>query len=42
MDEVIADTIGKFITMYKERHNEEISLGNMEGKEFREILPSFK
>ncbi|WP_413670350.1 5'(3')-deoxyribonucleotidase [Mucilaginibacter sp. Mucisp86] len=39
MDEVIADTIGKFITMYKERHGEEISLGNMEGKEFREILP---
>ncbi|QEM07362.1 5'(3')-deoxyribonucleotidase [Mucilaginibacter rubeus] len=39
MDEVIADTIGKFISMYKERHGEEISLGNMEGKEFREILP---
>jgi 5'(3')-deoxyribonucleotidase len=39
MDEVIADTIGKFISMYKERHNEDISLGAMEGKEFREILP---
>jgi 5'(3')-deoxyribonucleotidase len=39
MDEVIADTIGKFISMYKERHHEDISIDNTEGKEFRELLP---
>jgi 5'(3')-deoxyribonucleotidase len=39
MDEVMADTIAKFITLYDERHQTKISLDDMHGKEFREILP---
>jgi 5'(3')-deoxyribonucleotidase len=39
MDEVIADTIGKFITLYKERHQTAITLDELPGKEFHEVLP---
>lgn len=39
MDEVLADTIDKFIELYKERHRYEVLLDNMHGKEFRECLP---
>lgn len=39
MDEVIADTIDKFIELYKERHQVEIRLDQMDGKEFNEVLP---
>src|ERR1700744_1079807 len=39
MDEVIADTIDKFIELYKIRHNTVIPLDGMDGKEFNEVLP---
>jgi len=39
MDEVIADTIEKFITIYKREHNLDIVLNDMSGKEFFELLP---
>lgn len=39
MDEVLADTIAKFIDVYDARHQTKISLGDMRGKEFHEILP---
>ena len=39
MDEVIADTIDKFIELYKREHNIEIRLDQMDGKEFNEMLP---
>jgi 5'(3')-deoxyribonucleotidase len=39
MDEVLADTIDKFIELYKQRHQTEILLADMHGKEITEILP---
>jgi 5'(3')-deoxyribonucleotidase len=39
MDEVIADTIQKFIDLYKEAHNIQITLPMLYGKEFRDVLP---
>jgi len=39
MDEVIADTIDKFIELYKHQHNTVIRLDQMDGKEFNEMLP---
>lgn len=39
MDEVIADTIDKFIELYKREHNTVIRLDQMDGKEFNELLP---
>jgi 5'(3')-deoxyribonucleotidase len=39
MDEVIADTIDKFIELYKREHNTVIRLDEMDGKEFNELLP---
>jgi len=39
MDEVIADTIDKFIELYKREHNIEVRLDEMDGKEFNEMLP---
>src|ERR1700742_1309903 len=39
MDEVIADTIQKFIDLYKSAHNIEITHSMMYGKEFRDVLP---
>jgi 5'(3')-deoxyribonucleotidase len=39
MDEVIADTIEKFIILYRQNHQLEISLEAMHGKEFYELLP---
>jgi 5'(3')-deoxyribonucleotidase len=39
MDEVLADTIDKLIELYKERHQHEVLLADMHGKEFRETLP---
>lgn len=39
MDEVLADTIDKFIEVYRKDHNTEILLEEMSGKEFHELLP---
>ncbi|WP_240663203.1 5' nucleotidase, NT5C type [Mucilaginibacter limnophilus] len=39
MDEVLADTIGKFITIYEQRHNTKIGINDFPGKEFNEVLP---
>ena len=39
MDEVIADTIDKFIELYKREHQTEVRLDQMDGKEFNELLP---
>ena len=39
MDEVIADTIEKFITIYKREHNLEILPDSFYGKEFATALP---
>ncbi|MBS1527177.1 MAG: 5'(3')-deoxyribonucleotidase [Bacteroidetes bacterium] len=39
MDEVLADTIDKFIEVYRRDHNTEILLEEMSGKEFHELLP---
>lgn len=39
MDEVIADTIEKFISLYKREHSLEILLDQMHGKEFYQMLP---
>lgn len=39
MDEVIADTTQKFIDLYKEAHNIEITYPMLYGKEFRDVLP---
>jgi 5'(3')-deoxyribonucleotidase len=39
MDEVLADTIAKFITIYETRHQTKITLDEMHGKEFNETLP---
>ena len=40
MDEVIADTIEKFISLYKREHSLEIRIDEMRGKEFRDMLPA--
>lgn len=40
MDEVIADTIDKFIEVYRRDHQAEIILEQMHGKEFHELLPA--
>lgn len=40
MDEVMADTIEKFITLYKRDHNIHLKLEEMRGKEVREALPA--
>lgn len=40
MDEVIADTIGKFIDLYQQEHGYSVKLDQMHGKEFREMLPA--
>lgn len=39
MDEVIADTIDKFIEVYQRDHRVDIALEQMHGKEFHELLP---
>jgi len=39
MDEVLADTIDKFIEVYRKDHNTEILLEEMSGKEFHQLLP---
>ena len=39
MDEVLADTIDKFIELYKREHDTVIRLDQMDGKEFNELLP---
>jgi 5'(3')-deoxyribonucleotidase len=39
MDEVLADTIDKFIEVYRQDHSTEILLEEMKGKEFHELLP---
>jgi 5'(3')-deoxyribonucleotidase len=39
MDEVLADTIDKFIAVYRQDHNTEILLEEMNGREFHELLP---
>ena len=39
MDEVIADTIDKFIEIYRRDHQTEVLLAEMHGKEFNEMLP---
>jgi 5'(3')-deoxyribonucleotidase len=39
MDEVMADTIDKFIEVYRRDHQTEILLEEMDGKEFHELLP---
>lgn len=39
MDEVLADTIDKFIEVYRRDHNTEILLQEMNGREFHELLP---
>lgn len=39
MDEVLADTIDKFIEVYRRDHQTEILLEQMKGKEFHEMLP---
>ena len=40
MDEVLADTIQKFIEVYRRDHGAEILLEQMHGKEFHEQLPA--
>jgi 5'(3')-deoxyribonucleotidase len=39
MDEVIADPIDKFITLYQQDHGYNYTLDQMHGKEFRQLLP---
>ncbi|MDB5134822.1 MAG: 5(3)-deoxyribonucleotidase [Mucilaginibacter sp.] len=39
MDEVLADTIDKFIEVYRRDHKTELLLEQMQGKEFHELLP---
>lgn len=39
MDEVIADTTQKFIDLYKETHNIQITYPMLYGKELRDVLP---
>jgi 5'(3')-deoxyribonucleotidase len=39
MDEVMADTIDKFMAVYRRDHNVELPLEEMNGKEFHELLP---
>ncbi len=39
MDEVLADTIDKFIVVYQRDHKVDITLEQMHGKEFHELLP---
>jgi len=39
MDEVIADTIDKFIEIYRRDHQTEVLLAHLHGKEFNEMLP---
>jgi 5'(3')-deoxyribonucleotidase len=39
MDEVLADTVDKFIELYKERHQHEIILADMHGLEIRQAMP---
>ena len=40
MDEVLADTIDKFIEVYRKDHQAEILLEEMNGKEFHQLLPA--
>jgi 5'(3')-deoxyribonucleotidase len=40
MDEVIADPIDKFITIYQQEHGYNYTLDQMHGKEFGELLPA--
>lgn len=40
MDEVLADTIDKFIEVYRRDHQTEILLDRMHGQEFHEQLPA--
>lgn len=40
MDEVIADTIEKFIAVYKKNHDFDLSRHLTDGKEIREVLPA--
>jgi len=40
MDEVLADTIDKFIEVYRKDHQTEILLEEMNGKEFHQLLPA--
>jgi 5'(3')-deoxyribonucleotidase len=40
MDEVMADTLGKFISIYKREHDIELKLDEMHGREFSELLPA--
>ncbi|MEO6148675.1 MAG: 5'(3')-deoxyribonucleotidase [Mucilaginibacter sp.] len=41
MDEVLADTIGKFITLYNQKHHTNFHMDDMQpGKEFKELLPA--
>ena len=39
MDEVMADTIDKFVRLYQQRHHTTILLDDIHGKEFQEALP---
>ncbi len=39
MDEVLADTIDKFIELYKQRHEHEVLLTDMHGMEIGQALP---
>jgi 5'(3')-deoxyribonucleotidase len=39
MDEVIADTIGKFADIYRAEHGLSFTPAQLHGKEFRELLP---
>jgi 5'(3')-deoxyribonucleotidase len=39
MDEVLADTIDKFIELYKQRHSHEVILADMHGMEIGQALP---
>ena len=39
MDEVLADTIGKFISLYSQRHNTQITVNDFPGMEFNQVLP---
>ncbi|MDN3581945.1 5' nucleotidase, NT5C type [Mucilaginibacter flavus] len=40
MDEVLADTVDKLIEVYKERHQHEVLLSDMHGREFGQTLPA--
>jgi 5'(3')-deoxyribonucleotidase len=40
MDDVIADTVEKFLSIYRREHNLELSPEEMHGKELRDALPA--